>query len=319
MPEFMDRLRRSVNKALLDRRVKKEEGFPPSRPLVVTGSPRSGTTWLAEVIMERTDSILVWEPLNIGKNPLVKRLGFGWRQHIPKGFEWPEAEDYFQGLLSGKNVLPAQLEKNRTARVWKARQVLFKFCRANMLLPWLMERFGPFPAVHIVRHPCGVVASQLKHGSWDHIPSTFRVPDIPFRSVYEEHTSLIDSIRTPEERLAFVWALENKIPLSIPEDQRSWETIFYEDLVENFQTVMSDLSGRWQVPFEDRKGGDEAKPSMTTTVQSPVRKGGGQDLMGWRNTLSTDQVDRIMRVVEQVGMTLYQKDAPFPQKSKLKD
>ncbi len=40
-----------------------------SKVMIISGSPRSGTTWLGELISNIPKSIMLFEPLNLNHNP----------------------------------------------------------------------------------------------------------------------------------------------------------------------------------------------------------------------------------------------------------
>ena len=54
----------------------------PEDTIVVAGSPRSGTTWLAELLRRLPGYKFLNEPLLLPNNPAAQEVGFEWRTHI---------------------------------------------------------------------------------------------------------------------------------------------------------------------------------------------------------------------------------------------
>ena len=77
----------------------------PQNTLCLFCQPRGGSTWLAEIFLHISNSILIDEPLWRGKVkvpfkkpdfhtrkvPQISDLKFFYNQHIPEEVDWPEA------------------------------------------------------------------------------------------------------------------------------------------------------------------------------------------------------------------------------------
>ena len=83
---------------LLSRR----KDLDPNQVILIVSDPRSGSTWLSEVLSTINQSYIVDEPLHINNVHEIKALKFEWRQHIPVNRNWPAAKQFFKNLFSGK-------------------------------------------------------------------------------------------------------------------------------------------------------------------------------------------------------------------------
>ncbi len=134
--------------------------------IIVFGSGRSGTTHLASVLASQDNFTLIDEPLKNASSYKVDKLGLtGWGQYIPEDEKhWPEAYSFFDRILSGNEFNPNHIPDNNS--LFKTEAWVFKFIRANLLMPWLINNFEVRTPIYILRTPYAVVSSRLKHGGW---------------------------------------------------------------------------------------------------------------------------------------------------------
>ena len=273
--------------------------------LIVASTGRGGSTWLTEILATLPGYTVLWEPLHLGNNPGCKQHGFDWQNYVPQGAKSPRKKAYLQKLLTGSNLSTRVLTslEFRPFRLLHPRGgYLVKFVNANMMLPWLMEEF-PVSGVLMIRHPCGVVASQLNHGAWDHV--TKENMTIP-AGLFERHPHLsevFDDIDSHEEVLAFEWALQTYIPLNVP-GPPPWFLTTYEDLVVNGPSTIEEIFEYLGRGVPEAAFDQLSTPSATASSHLKESKGPEQ-LRTWRERLSTEQIDRILRVVHNVGIKCY--------------
>ena len=74
-----------------------------SNTLVVAGSARTGTTWLAELVSTCPRSALIFEPLHPLRVPQAAAAGFrGGKNFLEPDEAWPEGEEFLKMALRGK-------------------------------------------------------------------------------------------------------------------------------------------------------------------------------------------------------------------------
>jgi hypothetical protein len=286
-----------------------QSAFDAMNALIIAGDPRGGTTWLAEILRRIPRTAMLWEPLATANVPEFRNLGFSWRQHIPESERWTEAELTFRRLFEGRLLSP-YLCRNTTPRDFgDAHHLLIKFCRANQLLPWLTTHFNfQNPPVYLVRHPCAVVASQLRQGGWSHVAPKFEIPDGRYRSFYSDHLDFLGSVDSVEKRLAAVWCLCNLVPLKHHANNVRWITITYESLLQDPVKQLRRIAGRWKIDFPVTLYESVANVSATTVGDSPIRRGMASDqLTYWKTQLTRRQLEDIFFVLRYFNVDLYDK------------
>lgn len=133
------------------------------KPILISGSPRGGTTWIAESIAKAIGSKrILWEPLQEG-NIHKKGLNFGKRPFITDEIISERQRKFFDDLLEARfsNAHTVRLRENfgNAIQLLSSKRLVIKFVRGNGVLGWLAKEYKlPKPLV-IIRHPCAVISS----------------------------------------------------------------------------------------------------------------------------------------------------------------
>jgi hypothetical protein len=299
--------------------------------ILIVGSPRSGTTWVMNILSALPEYTYLFEPLNPLWFPESFKVGFRSRTHIPSDFHWPEGEQYLTRIFEGKHAqLP--IIDNPLSDLFHGfsfrtlfdylfhEKLIVKSVNMNRMLPWVAQRFHLRGIVCIVRHPCAVVASQLKTGLCGYHSVTppyvdvFPTSDTLINEVNELEglsnsiRTMVNSISTREEVLAATWCLDNYTLLSQTKSS-SWDIVIYENLFQKKEELERLFSF-----FREKNVPREAfhrykQPSVVTTAESKrVLKRPDQHLSQWKQYLSEKQIERILRIVSAFDIRLYSHD-----------
>lgn len=272
--------------------------------ILVACTARGGSTWLAEIVAALQGYVVLWEPLHLVNNPRCAEAGFRWQNYFGEDDDCRVQKKYLRRVYTGADLSTRTL----TSLEFSPRELVdvsgyvVKHVNANMMLHRITEWF-PVRAVLMIRHPCAVVASQLKHGGWDHLDeentslSDTLADDFPhLRKVYRE-------LDTLEEFLAFKWAVRTHVPLSQP-TPHPWCLTTYERLVVAGEREIERIFACLGEPTPGRATARLDRPSATAGEKAHVRENKNR-LAGWAEQLSPDQVDRILQTVRAVGVTCY--------------
>lgn len=275
-------------------------GYELSKTLVIAGSPRSGTTWLAELVCMIPDSALLFEPLNLHRVSLARLAGFNWRTYVDQNEKWAKGEEFLETVLRGKLLNAWTTSHIPLKRSLCVRRWVVKFVRANMMLRWLGDRF-PIPApLFIIRHPCATVASQLQQ-KWS---KPMGAPQVPkFMAAYPQFTEVLEKLHEPEEFLAVRWCIENYAPLA-GAHPHPFQIVSYEGLVRDGRKELQRIFETWNIELPKQTLTQLENPSMTTKKRS-LQLRGVDRLESWKRVLSADQIDRILRIVKAFGLDFY--------------
>lgn len=294
-------------------------GCDISDTIVVSGSPRSGTTWTAEIMREFPGYKMLNEPLNLDQHPKLKTAGLDWRTYVPPHGDRATVYSHLQDVLQGREV-----------RVWKwrfkadsplgmllehltRRRLVVKMIRASRMLQWFAATFPVRGIVYVIRHPCSVVASMMKYGNWDEYQTTISRSTVPGGAIppelYDEFEGVLDSVSTQVECLAVLWSLDYHIALHRHSHEGwPWILVPYERMLTNGGQELSRLAsllGFDSVPEGARQRIGVASRSSSNTLQADDAE---LQLTKWRRQLDSSQIDNILRIANAFGLGFYSRD-----------
>jgi hypothetical protein len=276
------------------------------KSLLVAGTARSGTTWLAEILASQGRSRIMFEPFHSRLVP-----GFRGFQY----FQYMRPEESNDDLLAYCRQVFSGTIRDR----WIDREVehllptyrVIKEIRANLFLQWAHRRFPEVPLVLILRHPCAVVASRMQLG-WatdDDIDPFLAQPKLVQDFLYDK-LDLIKAGRTAEEKHAIIWCISYLVPLrQLPAGEVS--IAWYERLCTQPATELPRILRGTGQDYRALMLHRLHQPSKTTVATSPVMQG-RHVVDRWKRDLSADQVRRILAVVERFGLGSLYDESPLP-------
>lgn len=285
--------------------------YDQANTLVITGAPRAGTTWLAELVNTIPGSSILFEPLHLGRVPEARKAGFKWETIVHRGTSWPEGEKFLREVFLGRVRNYWTMSHVSLAQACQTKLWIVKFVRANMMLDWLAHTFPVRPPALIIRHPCASIASYLQKG-WA-LP--VRAPsDHEFFLIYPHLRGVCEGLETAEEFIAVAWCMEYYMPLLVP-PPLPFHLVCYERLVRSGLEELEKLFAVWELPLSEEIESRLRMPSMTTATFSQLSKG-KDPLTGWQRYFSQEQSQRILAVVKAFGLDFYNEN-PEPDYDRL--
>ena len=287
------------------------KGFEPSKTLVITGSTRSGSTWLAELVSSIDGHSQIFEPMYDRYVPQARDAGITRNMYLNENDIWPEGERFFKQVMSGKVVNMWTASQIPFKKAINTERLVVKFVRANLLLGWLSKNVNMLPPAMVIRHPCAIIQSQLRKG-W--APSKTVILSNSYFKKYPDIKEQCQTLDKPEERAALAWCLRYHAPLSLPKPY-PYTLVCYEKLVRNGEQEIRRLFDTWGLEVTDQVLQQLHKPSDTVADNSEIVSG-NDPLAGWKKNLTNKQVSNILSVLEIFGLDFYS-DALEPDYEKL--
>lgn len=219
---------------------------------------RGGSTILLESIHKGlSKATKIWEPLAGGciKIKELKKWNFTIQPIIPEQNKTPELLSTFESLLKGGYLnLSMTYVNERLTSMPLNKHLIFKFCRGNNLLPWLVRNFDLKPIL-LIRSPYSTINSQINHGAYSTLkddPSFTISDETPFIEEYERYKPVFQNCKSIEEHLAIKWALNMQI-VNHPLHNIKWLTIFYEDLIQKPKIEFNRIKDHLNLPIDTKK------------------------------------------------------------------
>ncbi|KJZ18627.1 sulfotransferase family protein [Loktanella sp. S4079] len=300
------RIRSAIVSASLQMRQHK-----PENAIVLSCDPRSGSTWLSEVLSASIPSAVIWEPFHRDHVPQIRDIDFAWRQYIPPEAHWPEAEALVRKILAGGVVNEWTTWASPVTDFVKAERLIVKCCRANGFLPWMVRRvaFQKRP-IHFLRHPFAIAASQIRMGNFDTAGMAEDLARGRYASDLEESAAYIRGLETPEEKIVGMWCRTQKTALEDEVTRARVTRMYYETLTVSPAAEIERLFAGWRESVPENALAQVQKASRMTQDQS-LLEDPEQQVNKWRSKFSDRQVERMCKVLLNFDITLYG-EGPMP-------
>jgi hypothetical protein len=274
--------------------------------VALLGSARSGTTWVGEVIDRHHDHRVVFEPLRPNRVPIARAFANG--QYLRRDDTDPRFVDPMRAILTGRVRNPWADHLNH---VVVARRRLVKEIRANLLAPWLVERFPGMPIVLLVRHPLGVAVSRREMGWVDHLDDALAQDPFVADHVTDEQLTFLRGLRHPFARSVAQAGLETLVPLRMTSPGELL-VVTYEGLVseprEQAERVLRHVGQEPDAALDAALD----RPSHLARADSAVRTGGDR-AASWMKRATTDDTLAAAEVLAVLGLdAVYAVDDPYP-------
>jgi hypothetical protein len=292
--------------------------------IVVAGSPRSGTTWLSEIIRELSGYKLLDEPLSKTSSILVQHIkDLDWRPYVSENEQAEEIRKALNNALKGRAGrshmwrFQSETPMLRLLEHISQRKLVAKIIRANRMLPWLTSQFALRAVVSIFRHPCAVVASQVQYQpgwrnagrSSESVLETAFCGKVPGRIV-KQFGDTLSQVESTHTFLTAVWCIDTYMALERTIHAPRVITT-YEDLVrhpdEETRRIFDFLDT--EVPYGVEKR--LRRPSDSAAEDLKISDTEAQ-LSKWRDALNEAQIREIMQVVEGFGLNDIYSESLYP-------
>jgi hypothetical protein len=291
-------------------------------PILVTGSHRSGTTWVGRILSEAPRARLVHEPFNLTMVSEGRNFDPGlWYRYIhdSNADQYREAirrtletQPYHHDLSRGATSLRRNLRARLAFAVrGKRDRVIYKDPLAFFSAPWLHSEFGMIPVV-MIRHPAAFVSSvKLKNWRFDFAnftgqPDLLDGPLAPWREQIEA------AAHTPPELGAHAILLWNCIygtAQRYREAHPHWIFRTHEEMSLDHTAEFARLFKELGLTFgpEQQQALEETSgthnPSEQTEQQ--FRRNSRANIDNWKTRLEPAEIDVILKATKDVRVQFY--------------
>jgi sulfotransferase family protein len=299
------------------------------RPILMTGSHRSGTTWAGAMLCLSEEAAYIDEPFNPGRRP-------GWAPRpFPHWYQYicPENEarylPVFRDIFDLRYPLVAQLGQIRSLEHIKRAAGDWSHsirCRRRRMLPlvkdpiafmsakWLADRFGARVVV-MVRHPAAFAGS-LKRLDWQFDFSEWLEQDLLMRDLLSPFADRIRDFarekRDIVDQAILMWNVINNVARHYRETNPDWLFVRYEDLaetpVDRFRDLYRQLGLTWNDRIRDlvadHTGTGNVKEVSAADVGT-IRRDSRAAKWTWWTRLTEQEIERVRTGVADVAGWFY--------------
>jgi hypothetical protein len=295
------------------------------RPILVTGTHRSGSTWVGEMIARHPRVVHVWEPFNPGvpRSPVKY-----WFHHVTD-----EDQEQFRAFLQPyltfrypwwsavkERPHPRRLAGAtlRTALGWWRRQLgyrpLMKDPIALFSAEWLARTYG-MDVVVLIRHPAAF-ASSLKRLEWHflfaHLLEQRRLMEEYLEPFHDEIRRFSGWLPDLIDQAILVWRIMHHVIHRYQRTHPDWIFLRHEDLsrepVAGFQNLFDrlglHLSPRTRHAIETHSSSENPREAPERVAHQLKRDSKG-NIWNWRSRLRPEEILRIRKETEDVASLFY--------------
>lgn len=262
--------------------------------IYISGSGRSGTTWVAELVSEIRHDRLMFEPFRPGVVPSLSLLNN--RQYLDPDYTSAESLIDISRIIDG-TLRDSWVDRYNNKFVYKGRVV--KEIRTNLLLGWLLNNFERIRVIHIIRDPISTIKSQL-NGGWKLELEKFSAQKQLIDQLPKGHLRLFSEADSVFKKALLHWAVENYIPVMQFRSNR-WDRSRYQ--IFSYEKIKSDQSelGRLMSFCDIEHNQIPAK-----LISKPSRVSRGKTTFNTAevaSSLSETELEYAMNVVEIFGLS----------------
>ncbi|MBB5987749.1 sulfotransferase [Sphingobium lignivorans] len=290
--------------------------------VIVSGMPRSGTSWTAKALSFAPGFTYYREPDNSDHVPGAPGPDY-WNLYLKAGDDHPLYQAHMDRALSGQVATSFTMKEDQGPLIerlpprlrglgdrWPALymrkpHVLVKLIRANLTLDWLAARYPEARIVSLVRHPVGQFASYQKLG-WDVDPTSLLNDDRLVSEHLAPFTDLIRSAGTFWERAGALWGATMRVSYRQAAQGAGYHVVPFEWLCADGPARLEALSDRLGMAWtpaasqfaEPERGAEEGSAySLRRDSRSQIDK--------WRKFVAPEDIEACRAFAEPFGVPVY--------------
>jgi len=280
---------------------------------MIVSTPRSGSTWLMELIWSQSGFKPINEPLDVRKTAVRKVLGITDFDMLYESKSKQIVLDYFDRLSKGKHSFLGASPMRQFYRPFTSR-IVYKVLNGGELWIEPISRITKSKVLYLIRHPFAVSLSRKQ------LPRLGALTSQKLRSSYDESiNSCIEKVLNDDDSIqkaVLSWCLQNKIALSGRKED--WIVITYEQLVSNPKPIIDKLIVELRLS-ERHKIEKQLKTPSAVTVQS--EKGTSELIKSeqrnnlikkWKTSLPLSEQKVLWNIIEVCGVDFYDFETGMP-------
>jgi hypothetical protein len=297
------------------------------KPILVTGSHRSGTTWVGKMLAATPEVGYIHEPFNLTHRPGICTAKFPyWFTHITEENEclyYEALKNTFAFRFSIKAELSAIHSARHVRRMIENYKnfALYRFRHAAPLIKdpialfsseWLAKRFD-MNVVVLIRHPAAF-ASSIRRLNWTHNFSHFlNQPNLmsdylaPFEAEIRDFAQKDHDIL---EQAPLLWRIIHHLILQFQQKHKDWLFLRHEDISANplhyfkylYRQMNLTFTSHVQKVIEDHSSEDNPTEAENHTS---LKRNSKANINSWRNKFTEAELTRLRRDVEDISHQFY--------------
>jgi hypothetical protein len=282
------------------------------KPILITGSHRSGSTWLATMFALSEDSLIAHEPFNIEPWAYaLDGLAKYWFTYAPALPQDAALEAFSKVLERRTRKIFLKNEPQHWIPLLRRGRLIIKDPIAALSSDWLARNFD-LEVIVLVRHPAAFAAS-LKRLGWRHPFQHFLEQEMLMQRHLEPYRDEIAS--EPEdiaEQAAIIWKCLYGTLFTYLDSNPNWLIRKHEalsgDPVVELRGLYEVLGLEWTAAVEEnvmkytRSGNPVSVPKDTV---HQLRRDSTANIARWKEILTEEEIARVYEITQPISGLYY--------------
>jgi len=289
---------------------------PESLPNVLLFSmPRSGSTWLMELVWSQPGFKSINEPLNLKGSWLQKKSNIKGFKELYRDQTKAKVLNYFKAIAAGKSHFLNPNPLRKYTRFLTSR-VVFKVIHGGELFINDIAKETNSKIVYLLRHPIAVALSRKQVPRTRELTSNFVMSH--FNAQEQKYARKMMAEGSEMEIKVLTWCIQNRLALS--QKNQEWLILSYERLTCEPEKVLSALATHCELPDLDVMMKSVNIPSAVTNQsendsvalmknESDVRL---KLINKWRSKVSKETTMKCFDVCKKMNFEVYTIDQDLP-------
>jgi hypothetical protein len=284
------------------------------KPILITGSHRSGSTWLASMLALSKNSLVAHEPFNI--QPWAYALD-GLAKHW---FTYAPALPQAAALEAFSKVIERRTRKiflKNQLQHWipplrRNQRLIIKDPIAALSSDWIAKNFD-LEVIVLARHPAAFAASLKRLGWWHPLEHFLKQTMLMQRHLKPYRAEIASKPQDIVEQAAIIWKCLYSVLLTYLDSHPNWLVRKHEVLSSNPVAELRDLYEtlglEWSTTVEEkvvrytRSGNPVDAPKGTV---HHIRRDSVANMTRWKETLTEEEIARVYEITQPISSSYYQ-------------
>jgi hypothetical protein len=305
---------------------------PALTPILVTGTHRSGTTWVGKMLAADAGTAYISEPLNVLHRPGVFRAKVKYwyqyiceeneKEYIPAFEELLEFDYHFWDEIRSLRSRRDVLRMGRDFFIFynglmRGHRPLLKDPFAVFSTPWFARRLN-CKVVVTVRHPAAF-ASSLKRLNWPFDFQDLLAQPLLMRDHLEPYREEMESMRSEDVigQAALLWKLIYRSVQATRDSNPDFIIVRHEDLsrdpIPGYEALYTALglefTPRVEKTILNSSSSENPRESSRKDIYN-IKLDSRASLDNWKKRLTVEEIERVRKITEEIS-ALYYSDAEW--------
>jgi len=297
------------------------------KPILVTGSHRSGSTWVGRIISSSPEVGYIHEPFNLNPRPGVCNAKFNyWFTYITKENESIYYQPIKDTLCFRYNLFAEIKEMKKPKHLLRLVRDYTNFIRYRIFnvrplmkdpiaifsAEWLASTFN-MDVIVLIRHPAAFVSS-LKRLNWTFPFSHFLEQPLLMRDYLYPFKEEIKKYAIEEhdiiDQATLLWKIIHYVIAKFKTNHKDWIFVRHEDISKDplveFQNIFEKLNLQFSNYVKNiiKKYTNSTNP-VDPSNPSSLRRNSKQNIWNWKNRLNKEEIVRIRYKVKDISDLFY--------------